>query len=161
MRVNADSCNLRSKTMRQLPVEDPFTIAFRGHFTSLLRWEDLDAFWALVRQHVGTGWYVYAIGEPAPVRPSTAEQVGEFLDEIDALLRKEHREDYCGIVYTDSKTAPTMIKIFDPNNLGVQCGFSDNPPLPGWVMSRLPPVTLGNRDQLPEGRKRWWRKLWT
>ena len=146
--------------MRQLPIEDPFTIAFRGHFTSLLRWEDLDAFWALVRQHAGAGWYVYAIGEPAPDRPSSAEQVGNFLDEVDALLRKEHDEDYCGIVYTDSKTAPTMIKIFDPNNLGVQCGFSDNPPLPGWVMSRLPPVTLEGRDQRPEGRKRWWRRLW-
>lgn len=146
--------------MHSAPVENPFHIAFRGHFTSLLRWEDLDALWALVRQHAGAGWYVYAIGEPAPVRPSSAEQVGNFLDEVDALLRKEHDEDYCGIVYTDSKTAPTMIKIFDPNNLGVQCGFSDNPPLPGWVMSRLPPVTLENRDQRPEGRKRWWRRLW-
>jgi len=146
--------------MHSAPVENPFHIAFRGHFTSLLRWEDLDALWALVRQHAGAGWYVYAIGEPAPVRPSSAEQVGNFLDEVDALLRKEHDEDYCGIVYTDSKTAPTMIKIFDPNNLGVQCGFSDNPPLPGWVMSRLPPVTLECRDQRPEGRKRWWRRLW-
>ena len=50
-------------TMRQLPLEDPFAIAFRGHFTSLLRWEDLDAFWALVRNNAGAGWYVYAIGE--------------------------------------------------------------------------------------------------
>jgi len=147
--------------MRQLPTEDPFTIAFRGHFTSLLRWEDLDAFWALVRSRAAAGWYIYAIGEAPPVAPSTPEQVGNFLDEVDALLRREHQEDYCGIVYTDSKTEPTMIKIFDPNNLGVQCGFSDNPPLPGWVMSRLPPQALESRDHRPEGRKRWWRKLWT
>ena len=146
--------------MHQQSIEDPFLLAFRGHFTSLLRWEDLDAFWALVRGEAGAGWYVYAIGEPAPAQPSTAEQVGGFLDEVDALLRREHREDFCGIVYTDSKTEPTMIKIFDPNNLGVQCGFSDNPPLPGWVMSRLPPVTLESRDHRPEGRKRWWRRLW-
>lgn len=147
--------------MRPAPVEDPFYAAFRGHFTSLLSWEDLSTFWEVVRKNAAAGWYMYAIGELAPSQPSTAEQVGNFLDEIDAMLRREHQEDYCGIVYTDSKTEPSMIKIFDPNNLGVQCGFSDNPPLPGWVMSRLPPVTLESRDLRPEGRKRWWRKLWT
>jgi hypothetical protein len=140
--------------------EDTFYTAFRGYFISLLRWEDLDAFWKVVRENAGAGWYVYAIGEPAPVQPSTAEQVNNFLNEVDALLRKEHQEDYCGIVYTDNKTEPSMIKIFDPNNLGVQCGFSDNPPLPGWVMSRLPPVALYDRAHRPEGRKRWWRRLW-
>jgi len=140
--------------------EDTFYTAFRGHFTSLLRWEDLDDFWRVVRKNAAAGWYVYAIGEPAPVQPSTAEQVNNFLNEIDALLRTEHQEDYCGIVYTDSKTEPSMIKIFDPNNLGVQCGFSDNPPLPGWILSRLPPVSLEGDDHRPEGRKRWWRKLW-
>ncbi len=140
--------------------DDPFYAAFRGHFTGVLNWEDLDAFWAVVRNNAAAGWYVYAIGEAAPARTSTAEEVGTFLAEIDALLRREHQEDYCGIVYTDSKTEPSMIKIFDPNNLGVQCGFSDNPPLPGWVMSRLPPVTLDSRDRRPEGRKRWWRRLW-
>ena len=146
--------------MRPVPIENPFYSAFRGHFTSLLRWEDLDAFWKVVRENAAAGWYVYAIGEPAPVQPSTAEQVNNFLNEVDTLLRKEHQEDYCGIVYTDSKTEPSMIKIFDPNNLGVQCGFSDNPPLPGWVMSQLPPVSLKDDDHRPEGRKRWWRRLW-
>jgi hypothetical protein len=145
--------------MRPAPIEDPFYSAFRGRFTGVLSWQDLDDFWKVVRGHAA-GWYVYAIGEPAPVQPSTPEQVNNFLNEVDALLRKEHQEDYCGIVYTDSKTEPSMIKIFDPNNLGVQCGFSDNPPLPGWVMSRLPPATLESRDRRPEGRKRWWRRLW-
>ena len=140
--------------------ENPFASAFRGSFTGVLSWKDLDAFWEVVRSKAAAGWYVYAIGEPAPVQPSTAEQVYNFLNEVDALLRREHQEDYCGIVYTDSKTEPSMIKIFDPNNLGVQCGFSDNPPLPGWIMSRLPPVTLENGDRRPEARKRWWRRLW-
>jgi hypothetical protein len=146
--------------MQAATLESPFYAAFRGNFSGVRSWEDLDAFWAVVRSNSAAGWYVYAIGEPAPVHQSTAEQVNDFLNEVDALLRKEHQEDYCGIVYTDSKTEPSMIKIFDPNNLGVQCGFSDNPPLPGWVMSRLPPVTLDSGDQRPEGRKRWWQRLW-
>ena len=146
--------------MQAATLENPFYTAFRGHFTGVLSWEDLDAFWAVMRRKAAAGWYVYAIGEAPPAVPSTAEQVGNFLSEIDALLRREHQEDYCGIVYTDSKTEPSMIKIFDPNNLGVQCGFSDNPPLPGWVMSLLPPVVLHDRAHTPEGRKRWWMKLW-
>ena len=146
--------------MRPAPIENPFYSAFRGHFISLLRWEDLDAFWKVVRKNAAAGWYVYAIGEPAPVQPSNAEQVDNFLNEVDALLRKEHQEDYCGIVYTDSDTQPSMIKIYDPNNLGVQCGFSSNPPLPGWVMSVPPPATLENNAHLPAGRRRWWKKLW-
>ncbi len=146
--------------MQAATLENPFYVAFRGHFTGVLSWEDLDAFWAVVRCNAAAGWYVYAIGEAPPAAPSTTEQVNTFLSEIDALLRREHQEDYCGIVYTDSKTEPSIIKIFDPNNLGVQCGFSDNPPLPGWVMSRLPPVALHDRAHRPEGRKRWWRRLW-
>ena len=54
---------------------------------------------------------------------------------------------------------PRFVKIFDPNNLGVSCGFSDNPPLPGWVLSRLEPVDLNADMPLPGGRRRWWQRL--
>jgi hypothetical protein len=139
--------------------ESPFYTAFRGNFTSLLSWEQLDDFWAVLRASVDDGWYVYAVGEPVPEQPSGAEQVNRFIDEVNALLHREHEEDYCGIVYTDSKSSPTLIKIFDPNNLGVQCGYSDNPPLPGWVLSRMAPCDLRQRAPLARNRKRWWQKL--
>jgi len=61
---------------------------------------------------------------------------------MDKLLRREHQEDYCGIVYANDLQTPGSIKIYDPNNLGVSCGYNDNPPLPGWIMSRIPPVDL-------------------
>jgi hypothetical protein len=140
--------------------EDPFTIAFRGSFTSLMHWAQLDAFWGVVRSKAGAGWYVYCVGEPVPAQPRSAAQVEKFLKEVDALLRRDHDEDYCGIVYTDSKTDPAFIKIFDPNNLGVSCGSSKNPPLPGWTLSLLPPAHLETRRPLPEGRRRWWQSLW-
>lgn len=140
--------------------EEPFHTVFRGSFTGMLRWEDLDALWQRVHGNAA-GWYVYAIGEAPPTAPAGAEEVQRFIAEVDALLRQEHEEDYCGIVYADSRTEPTMIKIFDPNNLGVSCGFSDNPPLPGWVLSRLPPVALYDRAHRPESRRRWWRRLWS
>lgn len=138
---------------------DPFLTAIRGSFTSLLAWEQLDAFWEVVRAQ-SDGWYVYAIGEPVPGRVASTEEVRRFIEAVNRLLRGGHREDYCGIVYVDNKDRPSLVKIFDPDNLGVSCGFSTNPPLPGWIMSRLPPCPLEDRRTLPADRRRWWRELW-
>lgn len=140
--------------------EDPFYTAFRGSFTSLMQWPQLDTFWDTVRARAGAGWYIYCIGEPVPDAPTDAVAVQKFIKEVDVLLHNDHDEDYCGIVYVDSKTEPTFIKIFDPNNLGVSCGSSKNPPLPGWIMSLLPPAHFESKRPLPEGRRRWWKGLW-
>jgi len=139
------------------PADNAYLAAFRGSFTSALRWPQLDGLWQQVRTQP-EGWFVYAIGEPPPQTPATSGDLLRFVDEIDQLLRREHDEDYCGIVYADDLGAPTMIKVYDPNNLGVSCGYSDNPPLPGWVLSHLEPVDLEAARQ-PAGRRRWWKRL--
>ncbi len=141
------------------PVSD-FYQAFRGRFSSLLRWEDLDAFWGVVRTHADAGWYIYAIGMPLPDRKASADEVKKFVGCVNELLRTDHDEDYCGIVYVDSKDDPTFIKIFDPGHLGVSCGFSANPPMPGWIMCRIPPKPLEDNRVLPAKRQRWWQELW-
>jgi hypothetical protein len=138
---------------------DPFRDAFRGRFENVLRWEQLDVLWDVLRADAANGWHIYAVGEPPPAQPVSGEVLRAFLVEIDALLRKDHAEDYCGIVYADSFAAPRFVKIFDPHNLGVSCGFSDHPPLPGWILSRLPPVDLEAPAPLPGNRRRWWRRL--
>lgn len=145
--------------MQEIPTEDPFRVAFRGRFENILRWEQLDALWEVLASDAGGGWYIYAVGEQPPTQPVAAEQLQKFLAEIGELLRREHDEAYCGIVYTDSTTAPALVKIFDPNNLGVSCGYSDNPPLPGWILSRLPPVDLKAPAPVPGNRRRWWQQL--
>ena len=139
------------------PAENPYLVAFRGSFTSTLRWSQLDALWQCMREQQ-QGWYIYAVGEPLPNSPAAADDLLRFIDRIDAVLRTEHDEDYCGIVYADDLAAPRMVKIYDPANLGVSCGYSDNPPLPGWVLSRLAPVDLEAARQ-PAGRRRWWQRL--
>ncbi|MCU7932078.1 MAG: hypothetical protein KZQ90_14850 [Candidatus Thiodiazotropha sp. (ex Codakia rugifera)] len=133
--------------------------AFKGSFTSTLRWHHLDALWNLLKEDAGGNWYIYAIGEPPPTAVADAEMVIKFVDSIDKLLRDEHDEPYCGIVYADDLSRPSFIKIYDPNNLGVSCGYSDNPPLPGWILSKIPPVDLP-AAVLPKNRQRWWQKLW-
>lgn len=141
--------------------DDPYLRAFRGSFISALRWHHLDTLWERLREHAGDGWYVYAVGEVPPVTPSDAARVEAFITEVDRLLRDEHKEDYCGIVYADDLETPSFIKIYDPNNLGVSCGYSDNPPLPGWVMSRIPPVDVAAARVVPKNRKRWWQRLFS
>lgn len=145
--------------------DQPFLLAFRGTFTSALRWHQLDALWDRVRDSAGESWYLYAVGEEPPQEPADAVRVQAFVAEIDKLLREEHQEDYCGIVYADDPENPSFIKIYDPNNLGVSCGYSDDPPLPGWIMSRLRPVDLPAAQavarSLARNRRRWWRRLFS
>jgi len=145
---------------QQSQYSDPYVKRFKeGRFESLRRWEQLEKFWQGLRTQIDDSWFVYAIGEAAPSLPVSKQQALKFIDEIDELLRREHEEDYCGIVYADNHQQPDFIKIFDPNNLGVSCGFSENPPLPGWVMSKMKPVNLQEALQPANNRRRWWQKL--
>jgi len=137
-----------------------FLTAFRGGFTNMLRWHQLDALWAAIRRHSAKGWYLYQVGETPPAEPSDAQDLDRFLAEIDALLRREHDEDYCGIVYADDREDPNFVKIYDPHNLGSVCGSSGAPPpLPGWILSTCPPVDLPTALPAPGNRRRWWRRL--
>jgi hypothetical protein len=145
-----------------MPHENPdseFLRRFKGGFSGILRWPQLDTLWETVRKSNDGQWYVYQVGEEPPTSPCSAEELATFLTRVDDLLRKEHAEDYCGVVYVDNPDNPEFIKVFDPNNLGVSCGYSDNPPLPGWIISRIPPIDLPNAMPPPQNRKRWWRRL--
>ena len=132
---------------------------FRGYFASALRWPQFDELMERLQSRCAEGWYVYSVGEPVPAEPLSELEFCHFLEEISELLRKEHQEDYCGIVYADSLDVPTMVKFYDPNNLGVSCGFSDNPPLPGWVISLQKPEVLESAVKPAKNRSRWWQRL--
>jgi hypothetical protein len=142
-----------------LQQQDDYLDAFRGRFTSLMRWHDLDAFWDNLKKQVDDGWYIYHVGDVPPESPVNRDKLLAFIDEIDKLLHEEHEEDYCGIVYTDDKAHPSYIKIFDPNNLGVSCGYSEKPPLPGWILSRIPPIELEEALYPAASRRRWWQRI--
>ena len=138
-----------------------FQRLYTGRLWSVMAWDQLTAFWQ--RIDPAAGWYLVAVGvSPAPtfgMSPADTAGVSAFIERIDALLRAEHHESYCGIVYADDLENPRLIKIFDPNNLGSSCGSSKNPPGPGWIMSRLAPDDLGVEKPAPAGRQRWWREL--
>ncbi len=134
-----------------------FERLYAGRLYGLVSWKQLEAFWE--RLDPEAGWYLYAVGEAPPASPAAGDDPRRFVSQVHDLLRAEHREDYCGIVFADDLERPSMVKIYDPNNLGVSCGFSKNPPLPGWIMSRVPPLDLKPHGPAPGNRRRWWQGL--
>lgn len=139
---------------------DPYLAAFNGKFIGLRSWDDLDELWqAIADQGPERGWYVYAVGEDPPVEPLDRERLADFIAGLDELLRRDHDEDYCGIVYADDPARPRFVKVYDPNNLGAVCGSSASKVLPGWVLSTLRPSDLPAAFPPPANRRRWWRRL--
>ncbi len=136
-----------------------FLDKYRGFLAGVMQWDDLDALWQRIRGQTDSAWYVYAVGEAVPTSPASEQQLDQFMQSIDALLHKEHEHDYCGIVYVDDAETPSFVKIYDPHNLGVVCGYSENPPLPGWVMSQVAPEDLEQAFPPIASRKRWWQKI--
>ena len=130
---------------------------YSGLLYSVMRWDQLSEFWKKVDAEAG--WYLYAVGHDVPQTPSPADKVQQFMRELDELLRREHHEDYCAIVYADDLDAPNFITIYDPNHLGSSCGSSSmkSSVLPGWLMSRMPPRDLQINGVVTGQRKRWWQ----
>jgi hypothetical protein len=138
--------------------DSDFAARMNGRFRGMLRWEQLDALWQRVRQ-APEGWYVSLIGEEPEQAPLSADALRAFIGEVDALLRREHDYDYCGIVFADDEEDPSFIKIYDPNNLGSSCGSSGVRIPPRWVLSRIPPALIVDEAPLPNSRRRWWQNL--
>ncbi|HPY42276.1 MAG TPA: hypothetical protein PLM98_17245 [Thiolinea sp.] len=132
---------------------------FGGSFQGVLRWPQLDQVWQTVLSHPQQSWYVYAVGDLPPKQAATPTELAHFIRGLDDLLRKEHAEDYCGIVYVDDFHQPSLIKIFDPHNLGTMCGSKGGAPLPAWIISQLQPVDLPHTVPVPRNRQRWWQQL--
>jgi hypothetical protein len=132
---------------------------YNGLLYSVMRWDQLSVFWD--KLDAGAGWYLYAVGQDVPVEPAPAEQVKKFMRELDELLRREHHEDYCAIVYADDLASPNFVKIYDPNHLGSSCGSSatKSSVLPGWLMCKTPPRELHMTAPVTGQRKRWWQAL--
>ncbi len=132
---------------------------FMGAFSGILRWHQLDELWNVLKTEKVDDWYIYAVGDTPPKNPTPYNELEKFITEVDKLLRTEHAEDYCGIVYVDNKTQPKFIKIFDPNNLGTSCSTGMAPPLPAWILSKQAPIDLPSALPQANNRRRWWKNI--
>jgi len=145
-------------TQLQATADGDFRQRMRGRFAGVLRWPQLDELWERVRSRP-EGWYLYHVGDEVPQAPADADTLRRFIAELDVLLRREHEEDYCGIVYADSREEPTLIKVYDPNNLGVVCGPGKETIPPGWLLSRVRPEDVSANVVIPNNRRRWWQRI--
>jgi len=105
-----------------------------------MRWEDLDRLWLRVKDHGDNAWYLYHAGNEGGDTTASAAQVAEFVSGIDATLRREHREDYCGVVYVDDPADPAYIKVYHPRGMGTSCALPGHTTPATWILSRRGPA---------------------
>lgn len=135
-----------------------FAQRLEGKFTGILRWEQLEALWDAINGS-GKAWFLYQIGNELPSLPLKGDGLRHALQELDRLLRTDHEHDYCGIVYADRPAEPTLVKVYDPNNLGYSCGSSGLKIPPRWIISLQRPTEILDDAPTPKNRQRWWRRL--
>lgn len=131
-----------------------FHVRLKGSFAGMLQWRQLDELWGRVKS--GT-WYFYQLGEALPTTSLNGDELARRIDALNALLRQEHDYNYCGIVYADDAEHPTLIKVYDPNNMGSSCSGNAAPSPPGWILSTEPPALIEIHAPTPNNRRRWWQ----
>ena len=131
-----------------------FHARLKGSFKGMLQWQQLDELWGRIKRG---SWYIYQIGEALPDAALSGEELASRIDALDALLRREHDYNYCGIVYADDVERPTLVKVYDPNNMGSACSGNAPPSPPGWVLSTTPPALIETHAPMPSNRRRWWQ----
>ena len=131
-----------------------FHARLMGTFSGMLQWQQLDELWGRIK---GGQWFFYQVGETLPVKPLSGEELAVRIDALNTLLRHDHDYHYCGIVYADNVEAPTLVKVYDPNNLGSSCGHSTMPTPPRWILSTSQPTTIESHAPVPKNRRHWWQ----
>lgn len=135
-----------------------FTDLFNGTLYGVMRWEQWDIICEEIRSE--NEWYLYAIGQGVPDTLIVGTALSYALDEISALLKRDHEEDYLGIVYVDNFSHPTLVKIYDPNNLGASCGSSGNETLLRWILSLHLPSLITSDIPVPNNRGAGGKNYW-
>ncbi|MBT8420143.1 MAG: hypothetical protein KJO08_04695 [Gammaproteobacteria bacterium] len=149
------------------PPHNHFEERLRGKFSGILRWADLDTLWERILAEP-EGWYLYETREDPPEHIVDSAGLRDIIHSIDRVLREKHKHDYCGIVYADDPAEPGMVKIYDPENLGVVCGPGGERILPRWILSRERPerlrsghATQNTGNSVLWGNNTWWRRIFS
>ena len=130
----------------------PYLARFlHGTFRSVLHWDDLEPFWAALRGRAALGWYAYDLDGPPPAEPAAEAELSAFIETVDGVLRTQHRNRYCGLVYADDRDAPGYVIVYHPKRVA-GCAIASQQPLPGWTLTLVPPVDLNAALRPPPRR---------
>jgi hypothetical protein len=133
---------------------DAFRARLSGTFHGILQWQQLDLLWDRIKRG---RWFFYQLGETPPETPLSGEVLALRIDALNTLLRHDHDFDYCGIVYVDEVEKPTLVKVYDPNNLGSACSRSTAPTPPLCILSIARPASVEIQVPAPNNRRHWWQ----
>lgn len=137
--------------------EGDFERRMLGDLVGMLHWPQFDALWQRLRE-APQGWFVCEADQAAPLQPSDPGRFLARLGELEALLKRELRTGYCGLVYVDDPDAPGFVKIFDPRTLGSMCSHGGTATPPAWVLSRCRPARYPAASQAADTGGRWWAR---
>jgi TusA-related sulfurtransferase len=118
-----------------------------GTLSGVIDWHVLDQIWHFIQHSAHSKWHVFENDTPLPgeSRPNVVDTRGELASSLNALkdyLRQSHPQRYCGLVFTDSFTEPTLIRIFDPKLVTSMCNIYGNTPAPSWVIATMDAAQL-------------------
>jgi len=129
----------------------PFANPVAGTLAGFLDWKNLEQIWQNIKQASDGSWHIYYNDNPLPgdIRPSDVDISGDLassIDSLDSYLHKAHPRNYCGMVFADSLTEPSLIRIFDPKYLTSMCNIYGNTPAPSWIISTIDSLKLESED---------------
>jgi TusA-related sulfurtransferase len=118
-----------------------------GTLAGVIEWHTLEQIWHVIHHANYSRWHVFENDTPLPGsnRPNVVEPSGELASSLNALkdyLRQSHPQRYCGLVFADSFTEPTLIRVFDPKLVTSMCNIYGNTPAPSWVISTMDAAQL-------------------
>jgi TusA-related sulfurtransferase len=113
-----------------------------GTLAGIIDWHILDQIFSIIQHSDYSKWRLYGNDMPLPGDKQskdvdTSGDLAASLKSLIAHLRQSHPRNYCGLVFTDSFTEPTLIRIFDPKFLTSMCNIYGNTPAPSWIISTM------------------------
>ncbi len=123
-----------------------------GTLVGIIDWQMLDQVFSIIQHSIDSKWSLYSNDTPMPgeKRSKDVDTGGDLATSLKSLgvyLRKSHPRNYCGLVFTDSLTEPTIIRIFDPRFLTSMCNIHGNTPAPSWVISTMDAAELAASEK--------------
>jgi TusA-related sulfurtransferase len=123
-----------------------------GTLAGIIDWQVLDQIFSTIQHSDDSKWRLYSNDTPLPgdKRSKDVDTSGDLvssLQSLNAYLRQAHPRNYCGLVFTDSLTAPTLIRIFNPRFLTSMCNIYGNTPAPSWVVSTMDAAQLAASEK--------------
>lgn len=123
-----------------------------GTLAGVIDWHSLDQIWDFIEHSGDSRWHVFNIDTPLQGDSranivDTSADLASSLETLKGYLRQSHQQDYCGLVFTDSLTDPTLIRIFDPKFITSMCNIYGNAPAPSWVISTMDAAQLAASDK--------------